>query len=263
MFDTCFSYILLAILIVILILNIDMAKNKNCLLLILAAIAIIGIMLIDNYNNPNSQDLENFNPNILAPVEQSINNTNNTNNQLQAESQPLAQSLSQSQPQSLSQPLAQPLSQPLAQQQPQQVQPLAQSSQLLNDNLNSELLNGIQNNTNNFDLKNSDYTLNVNLNDPKYNTNTNEPKKPLQAKDLLPGIVTNSKDKFDSFTDLFNYDKALELDIAENKLGIDTIQQSKRNASQDLREAPICPKFNVSIWNNSTIERDNNIKSLY
>ena len=248
MFDTCFSYILLGILIVILIFNTDMAKNKNCLLLILAGIAIIGIMLIDNYNNQKLQDLENFNPNILAPVDPNINNTNNKS-QLLAESQ--------AQPQPLSQ------SQPLPQQQPQQVQPLAQSSQLLNDNLNSELLNGIQNNTNNFDLKNSDYTLNVNLNDPKYNTNTNEPKKPLQAKDLLPGIVTNSKDKFDSFTDLFNYDKALELDIAENKLGIDTIQQSKRNASLDLRPSIPISKVLISPWMNSTIEPDHNIKSLY
>ena len=256
MFDTCFSYILLGILIVILIFNTDMAKNKNCLLLILAGIAIIGIMLIDNYNNQKSQDLENFNPNILAPVDPNINNTNNKS-QLLAESQAQPQPLSQSQ----SQP--QPLPQPLAQQQPQQVQPLAQSSQLLNDNLNSELLNGIQNNTNNFDLKNSDYTLNVNLNDPKYNTNTNEPKKALQAKDLLPGIVTNSKDKFDSFTDLFNYDKALELDIAENKLGIDTIQQSKRNASLDLRPSIPIMKVSIGPWNQSTIELDNNIKSLY
>ena len=216
MFDSCFSYMLLGLLIVILISNTKMTKNKNCLLLLLAGIAIIGIMLIDNYNNQDTQYLEGFNANTLAPVEKDIN------------IQPSDTTISTT---NLTQPTTQ-------------------------------LLDGIQNNDK-FDLNNVDFTLNVNPNDPKYNTNNNEPKKALQAKDLLPGIVTNSKDNFDSFTDLFNYDKALELDIAENKLGVDTIQQSKRNASQDLREAPICPKFLVSPWLNSTIQPDYNIKSLY
>ena len=118
-----------------------------------------------------------------------------------------------------------------------------------------------------FDKRNPDsdfkvYTLGVNQNDPKY-TGGQEAKPTLKAKDLLPSYVQDSKDTFQSFTYLFDdYHKALEVDIPENKLGIDTIGQSKKNASYDLREAPPCPKFTIGPWNNSTIEPDYNIKSL-
>ena len=214
MFDNCFTYMLIGLLIVILLFNGNLDKNKNCILLLLVAIVIIAIMLIDNSNNNSQNDY--FDPNVLAPIEE--------------------------------------INQPILSQN-QNVSPTQNQNVLPTQNQN------VSPTTN--QLNNMDYTLNVNPNDPKYNTSNNEPRKALQAKDLLPGIVTDSKNKFDSFTDLFNYDKALELDIAENKLGVDTIQQSKRNASQDLREAPACPKFSVGPWNNSTIEFDNNIKSLY
>ena len=73
MFDSCFSYILLGLLVVILISNSNMTKNKNCSLLLLAGIIIIGIMLIDNYNNKNNDNFENFNPNSLAPIDNDTN----------------------------------------------------------------------------------------------------------------------------------------------------------------------------------------------
>lgn len=131
-----------------------------------------------------------------------------------------------------------------------------------NDNLNNENDDNDDNNENDDNNDENDDNDDNNENDKDTKKN-NTSKKALKAKDLLPGYVVNSKDNFDSFTNLFNYDKALELDIAENKLGVDTIGQSKRNASQDLREHPVCPKFNIGPWNNSTIEPDNNIKSLY
>jgi hypothetical protein len=236
MFDNCFTFMLLGLLIVMLLFNNNLLKNKNCMLLLFVGVIIIGVMILDNQNNDNKQEfknLEKFDPNNLAPVDEVNKPILNQQSQQQ-----LQQSQQQTQQQS--------------QQQSQQQTQQQQTNQLM----------GNSRDDNNFDLSNSDYTLNVNPNDPKY-TNNNEPKKALNSKDLLPGAVVNSKDKFDSFTDLFNYDKALELDIAENKLGVDTIGQSKRNASQDLREAPVCPKFNVGPWNNSTIEPDNNIKSLY
>lgn len=49
----------------------------------------------------------------------------------------------------------------------------------------------------------------------------------------------------------------------ENPLGINTVGQSKRFASHDLRPVPLCPKFGVSPWNNSSAEPDVNIKTLY
>ena len=70
------------------------------------------------------------------------------------------------------------------------------------------------------------------------------------------------EDNFQTFSHLFDYDKALDLEVPETKIGIDTIGQSRKNASHDLREAPTCPKFNTGPWNNSTIEPDYNIKSM-
>lgn len=49
----------------------------------------------------------------------------------------------------------------------------------------------------------------------------------------------------------------------ENPLGIDTVMQSKKFASHDLRPVPLCPKFGVSPWNNSSAEPDVNIKTMW
>ena len=133
-----------------------------------------------------------------------------------------------------------------------------------NDNLFNYKLNN-----DDFDQKNNqdetiyNYTLKVNSEDPKYTKNV-EKREALLSQDLLPGYVQNSKDTFQTFTYLFDdYQKAVAIDIPENKLGVDTIGQSKKNANQDLRVAPLCPKFGVGPWNGSTIEPDYNIKSLY
>jgi hypothetical protein len=47
------------------------------------------------------------------------------------------------------------------------------------------------------------------------------------------------------------------------KIGIDTIGQSLRNASYDIRGSVPIVKFDIGPFNNSTIEYDYNIKSLY
>ncbi len=49
----------------------------------------------------------------------------------------------------------------------------------------------------------------------------------------------------------------------ENPLGINTIAESLKIPNLDLRPSPPCPKFDVSPWNNSSVEPDTNIKSLY
>ena len=43
-------------------------------------------------------------------------------------------------------------------------------------------------------------------------------------------------------------------------IGVNTVGQSLKNASHDLRPAPPNPKFAVSPWMNSTIEPDFNIR---
>ena len=45
-------------------------------------------------------------------------------------------------------------------------------------------------------------------------------------------------------------------------IGINTVGQSLKNASHDIRGTIANPKFSVSPWNNSTYEPDYNIKSL-
>ena len=55
---------------------------------------------------------------------------------------------------------------------------------------------------------------------------------------------------------------AIKNRIVEIKIGIDTVGQSKKNATYDFRSAPPNPKFVVSPWMNSTIEPDYNTKPL-
>ena len=108
-----------------------------------------------------------------------------------------------------------------------------------------------------------DYTL-LNKNE-RYNekyVGHSKPKEATKSNDLLPGFVTEGDGNFTSYSNLFDPLEALILDLPETKLGIDTVGQSRKNASHDVREAPPCPKFNIGPWNNSTIEPDYNIKSL-
>jgi hypothetical protein len=78
--------------------------------------------------------------------------------------------------------------------------------------------------------------------------------------DLLPQEI--NKDWFES-----NFSNA-RIKIGNDNLintdrymvGINTIGQSLKNPSYDLRPSPPCPKVTVSPWNNSTIEPDFNIK---
>ncbi len=66
------------------------------------------------------------------------------------------------------------------------------------------------------------------------------------------------------FTDPATTVSISDTSLIDNRdfIGINTVGQSLRNASLDLRAAPPCPRVNVSIWNQSTIEPDTNIKSL-
>jgi hypothetical protein len=82
------------------------------------------------------------------------------------------------------------------------------------------------------------------------------------SKDFLPN------EKKDWFETDFSNTKA-EFNINDDKLintqkfiGINTVGQSLKNPSYDIRGTVACPKINVGPWNNSTIEPDYNIKGL-
>jgi hypothetical protein len=114
-----------------------------------------------------------------------------------------------------------------------------------------------------FDFKNESYMLiqKNSIPDEKFTKVMPPDAKPaLMSSDLLP------KNKNDSWfqvpNDKFNLLQAVDLEIPEIKIGIDTVGQSRKNATYDIRTAPPNPKFVVSPWSNSTIEPDYNTKPL-
>ncbi len=99
------------------------------------------------------------------------------------------------------------------------------------------------------------------LPDPKFkNYVQNDSRKALQTSDLLP--KNKNADWFQVPNDKFNLLQAVDLEVPEIKIGVDTVGQSRKNATYDLRAAPPNPKFVVSPWQNSTIEPDYNTRSL-
>jgi hypothetical protein len=87
-----------------------------------------------------------------------------------------------------------------------------------------------------------------------------EKRQALTSGQLLPR--EENKDWFQVPNSKFNLLQAVDLEVPEIKIGVDTVGQSRKNATYDLRAAPPCPKFIVSPWSNSTIEPDYNTKPL-
>jgi len=87
-----------------------------------------------------------------------------------------------------------------------------------------------------------------------------KPRPVLASGDLLP--KDENKDWFQVPNSKFNLMQAVDLEVPEIKIGVDTVGQSRKNATYDLRAAPPNPKFVVSPWSNSTIEPDYNTKPL-
>ena len=93
------------------------------------------------------------------------------------------------------------------------------------------------------------------------NNNKNNVKQ-YNAKDYLP--VEKNKQWFDT-----DFSQA-QVNIQDDKLinteryviGINTVGESLKNASYDIRGTIPNPKFIVSPWNNSTYEPDFNLKPL-
>uniref|UniRef100_A0A6C0H9F3 Minor capsid protein P11 C-terminal conserved region domain-containing protein n=1 Tax=viral metagenome TaxID=1070528 RepID=A0A6C0H9F3_9ZZZZ len=83
-------------------------------------------------------------------------------------------------------------------------------------------------------------------------------------KDYLPDVNNVNKEWFD--TDFAQARHELDDGTLINPdryvIGINTVGQSLKNASYDIRGTVPNPKYSISPWNNSTIEPDYNIKSL-
>lgn len=107
-------------------------------------------------------------------------------------------------------------------------------------------------------------TLDVNMMDPglaKFAKQAPEARPKLTASDLLPGY---SKDSWFDNPDVgIKVEDANLMADALAKIGVDTVGTTQKNPSYDLRGTIPCPKFVVGPWNNSSIEADINLKSLY
>jgi hypothetical protein len=107
------------------------------------------------------------------------------------------------------------------------------------------------------DASNTNYTLNVKDNPMEVKSNQGK----LSSSDLLPG---KSEQKWFENPDVgIKIEDANLLADAIQKVGVDTVGQTKKNPSYDIRGTVPCPKFQISPWNNSTTEPDYNLKSLY
>ena len=82
------------------------------------------------------------------------------------------------------------------------------------------------------------------------------------AKDFLPKEINDQwfDTDFSQAKTNINDDKLINTE--RYVIGINTVGQSLKNASYDIRGTIANPKFSVSPWNNSTYEPDYNIKPL-
>jgi hypothetical protein len=83
----------------------------------------------------------------------------------------------------------------------------------------------------------------------------------FDSKEYLPAEENNSW--FDtSFSMAQSVDKYHLINTEKYVIGVDTVGQSLKNPTYDLRGTIANPKYNVSPWGNSTYEPDYNVKPL-
>ena len=102
------------------------------------------------------------------------------------------------------------------------------------------------------DANNNSYTL---------DRGNNTKQKKLNSDDLLP--IKSDQNWFENPDVGIKIEDANLLSDAVQKVGVDTVGQTRKNPSYDIRGTVPCPKFQISPWNNSTTEPDYNLKSLY
>lgn len=93
------------------------------------------------------------------------------------------------------------------------------------------------------------------------NNNKNNVKQ-YNAKDYLPKEINDKWFDTDFSQAKYNIDDDKLINTERYIIGVNTVGQSLKNASYDIRGTVPNPKFSVSPWNNSTYETDYNIKPL-
>jgi hypothetical protein len=86
--------------------------------------------------------------------------------------------------------------------------------------------------------------------------------KKFNSKDYLPNEVNDDWFSTDFSQAKHKMDSDKLVNVQRYVVGINTVGQSLKNASHDIRGTIPNPKYTVSPWNNSTYEPDYNIKPL-
>ncbi len=86
--------------------------------------------------------------------------------------------------------------------------------------------------------------------------------KKYDAKDFLPKEINSQWFDTDFSQAKYNVNDDKLINTDRYVIGVNTVGQSLKNASYDIRGTIANPKFTVSPWNNSTIEPDFNTKGL-
>ena len=82
------------------------------------------------------------------------------------------------------------------------------------------------------------------------------------AKDYLPKEINDQWFDTDFSQAKFNINDDKLINTEKYVIGVNTVGQSLKNASYDMRGTIANPKYTVSPWNNSTYEADYNLKPL-
>jgi len=82
------------------------------------------------------------------------------------------------------------------------------------------------------------------------------------AKDYLPKEINDQWFDTDFSQAKFNINDDKLINTEKYVIGVNTVGQSLKNASYDIRGTVANPKYTVSPWNNSTYEPDYNLKPL-
>lgn len=107
----------------------------------------------------------------------------------------------------------------------------------------------------------TDYTLGVDQNLANPSGRVMQTATDLRPQEMNSGWFNSPYDR-DSQLKIEN-GNLLASATGQAKIGIDTIGQSLKNASYDIRGSVPIVKFDIGPFNNSTIEYDYNVKSLY
>lgn len=86
--------------------------------------------------------------------------------------------------------------------------------------------------------------------------------KNYNAKDFLPKEINSQWFDTDFSQAKFNINDDKLINTERYVIGVNTVGQSLKNASYDIRGTIPNPKFTVSPWNNSTYEADYNLRPL-